>query len=233
MEIKDKNLITVPSRENAAGKDKTVEQFYIEKKSTYSFFKRCFDIVCSFLGLVILFVPLLIVALIIVIDSPGASPIYIQERIGKNGRKFKFYKFRSMVPNADKLLESLLDKNEMTGPAFKMKNDPRITRFGSFIRKTSVDELPQLWNILKGEMSIVGPRPPLPREVALYTEEQWQRLAITPGLTCYWQIQPKRNSLSFDEWLDLDLKYISERSFWVDIKIIFKTFGAVCGLEGE
>ena len=233
MKIEEEKLITVPSFEKQVQTGESFENFYIESKPIYTVLKRCFDVVCSILGLLVLFVPLLIVALIIVIDSPGASPIYVQERIGKDGQKFRFYKFRSMVPNADKLLESLLDKNEMTGPAFKIKNDPRVTRFGNFIRKTSIDELPQLWNILKGEMSLVGPRPPLPREVALYTKEQWQRLAIIPGLTCYWQIQPKRNSLSFDEWLKLDLKYICERSFWTDIKIIFKPFGAVCGLEGE
>ena len=131
------------------------------------------------------------------------------------------------------MLDQLLEQNEMEGPAFKMKDDPRITRFGRFIRKTSIDELPQLWNVLKGDMSLVGPRPPLPREVALYTDYQYQRLSVTPGLTCYWQIQPKRNSLSFDEWLSWDLKYISERNFWTDIKILFKTVGAVFGLEGE
>ena len=185
------------------------------------------------LGLVILFVPLLIVALIVVIDSPGASAIYVQDRVGKNGQRFRFYKFRTMVPNADQLLESLLAQNEMEGPVFKIKNDPRITRFGRFIRKTSIDELPQLWNVLKGDMSLVGPRPPIPREVAQYTEEQLRRLDVIPGLTCYWQVQPKRNSLSFDEWLALDMKYIAERNLWVDIKILFMTVGAVFGLEGE
>ena len=138
-----------------------------------------------------------------------------------------------MVPNAEKMLDDLLDKNEMDGPAFKMKDDPRITKFGRIIRKTSIDELPQLWNILLGDMSFVGPRPPLPREVEMYNKHQFQRLAVTPGLTCYWQVQPKRNNLSFDEWLELDLKYISERSFGTDVKILFKTIGAVCGLEGE
>ncbi len=202
-------------------------------KPTYEFLKRCFDIVVSVLGLIILFVPLLIVALIIVIDSPGASPIYVQDRIGKNGRVFRFYKFRSMVAHADEMLDSLLDQNEMNGPVFKMKNDPRITRFGKFIRCTSIDELPQLWNVIKGDMSLVGPRPPLTREVAQYNDYQRQRLAVTPGITCYWQVQPRRNDLSFEEWLDLDLKYIKERSFKTDIVIIFKTFGAVCGLEGE
>lgn len=213
-----------------------VEAFHplqVKEKKTYACLKRCFDIVCSSLGMLILLVPLVIIAVIITIDSPGASPIYSQERIGKNGRSFKFYKFRSMVPNADKMLDSLLSKNEMDGPAFKMKDDPRITRFGRFIRRTSIDELPQLWNVLLGDMSLVGPRPPLPREVALYTEEQHQRLSVTPGITCYWQVQPKRNSLSFDEWLSLDLKYIEERSFKTDLLILFKTVGAVFGLEGE
>ena len=205
----------------------------IAKRPVYSFFKRCFDVVASLLGLVVLAVPLLIVCLIILIDSPGASPIYVQERIGKNGKSFRFYKFRSMVPNAEKMLESLLEKNEMQGPAFKIKEDPRITKFGRFIRKTSIDELPQLWNVLKGDMSLVGPRPPLPREVAQYNEYQLQRLKVIPGITCYWQIQPRRNRMSFDKWVELDLKYISERSFKTDLKIIFKTFSAVCGMEGE
>lgn len=219
--------------ELAVQEEKTTSIIQVPKKPVYSFFKRVFDIICSFFGLIVLMVPLLIVALIIVIDSPGASPIYVQERVGKNGRKFKFYKFRSMVPNADKMLDSLLEKNEMEGPAFKMKNDPRITRCGRFIRKTSIDELPQLWNVLKGDMSLVGPRPPLPREVAMYTEEQFQRLSVIPGLTCYWQIQPRRNSLSFDEWLAWDIKYIENRSFKLDLVILFKTVGAVLGLEGE
>lgn len=206
---------------------------YIFNKPVYSFFKRCFDIIFAFVGLIVLAIPLLVIALIIVIDSPGASPIYVQERVGKNGKTFKFYKFRSMVAGADKMLDSLLERNEMQGPVFKMKDDPRITRFGRFIRRTSIDELPQFWNVLKGDMSFVGPRPPLPREVALYTEEQKQRLIITPGITCYWQVQPKRNSLTFDEWLALDMKYISECSFSTDFKILFKTIGAVCGMEGE
>ncbi|MBE6903043.1 MAG: sugar transferase [Ruminococcaceae bacterium] len=226
MNVKEENLIAVPSLEENP-------KLHIEKKPIYSFLKRTFDIIFSLFGLLLLIVPLLIVALIVVIDSPGASPIYAQERIGKNGRKFKFYKFRSMVPNADKMLEQLLDKNEMEGPVFKIKDDPRITRFGHFIRITSIDELPQLWNVFKGDMSLVGPRPPLPREVKQYTEHQFQRLSVIPGITGYWQIQPKRNSLSFDEWLALDLKYISERSLWTDLKILFGTVRAVLGLEGE
>lgn len=204
----------------------------VPKKPVYHFLKTCFDVFCAFFGLLILLIPLLIVALIIVLDSPGASPIYSQERVGKNGRIFRIYKFRSMVPKADSMLDSLLDLNEMDGPAFKMKNDPRITRFGHFIRKTSIDELPQLWNVLKGDMSLVGPRPPLPREVAMYTERQKRRLSVKPGLTCYWQIQPARNTLSFDEWLNLDLKYIEERSFKTDLRILFGTVGAVLKSQG-
>lgn len=208
------------------------EMICVEKKPAYEFFKRCFDVVVSVLAIIILLIPLAVVALIIVIDSPGASPIYVQKRIGKNGREFKFYKFRSMVPNAEAMLESLLTQNEMEGPAFKMKDDPRITRFGKIIRRACIDELPQLLNILKGEMSFVGPRPPLPREFEMYDEYQRQRLTVTPGLTCYWQVQPQRNSISFDDWMKCDLKYIKERSFKTDITIILKTFGTVLGMEG-
>lgn len=204
----------------------------IEPKPVYSFFKRFFDILISFITISIFIVPMLIIALVIVIDSPGDSPIYTQERVGKNGKRFKFYKFRSMVPNADEMLDSLLDQNEMDGPAFKIKDDPRITKVGKFIRRTSIDELPQFWNVLKGDMSIVGPRPPLPREVEDYTQYHMQRLLVTPGITGYWQIQPKRNDLSFDKWLELDLKYIEERSIKTDIVVVFKTVKAVCGMEG-
>jgi len=204
-----------------------------EKKPVYSFFKRCFDIICSLLALTVLFIPLLIISLIIVIDSPGASPIFIQKRVGYKGKVFNFYKFRSMVPNAEQMLDKLLDQNEMEGPVFKIKEDPRITKVGKFIRKSSIDELPQLINILKGDMSIVGPRPALPREVEQYDDKARQRLEVTPGLTCYWQVQPSRNSLTFEEWLELDMKYIKERNFLVDLKIIFKTVFAVFGLEGE
>ena len=217
-------------------KNLELENFKVTTKKEnipFLLFKRFFDIAVSILGIIILFVPLLIISVIIVIDSPGASPVYIQTRIGKNGKPFKFYKFRTMVPNAENMLESLLDKNEIDGPAFKIKNDPRITRFGHFLRRPSIDELPQLINVLKGDMSLVGPRPPLPREVALYTDEQKERLSVTPGMTCYWQVQPKRNSLTFDEWLELDLKYINDMSVKTDMIILFKTIGAVCGLEGE
>ena len=195
--------------------------------------RRAQDIVFSLLALLVLWPVMLIVALVIYIDSPGASPIFVQQRVGRDGKLFSFLKFRSMVPDAEQRLAEVLYKNEMDGPVFKMKDDPRITRVGKFIRRTSIDELPQLINILKGDMSIVGPRPALPREVAQYSDYERQRLIVTPGLTCYWQIQPNRNTLSFNEWMELDLKYVRERSFLVDWKIIFGTVSAVLGMNGE
>ena len=204
-----------------------------ERTRPYDRVKRVFDVVVAGLALVVLSPALLIIALIIFLDDPHGSPIYVSKRMGKNGRIFDFYKFRSMCVNAEDQLGELMDLNEADGPAFKIKDDPRITRFGRFIRKTSIDELPQLWNVVKGDMSIVGPRPPIPREVEQYDEEQMQRLKVVPGLTCYWQIQPARNSLSFQEWMDLDLKYIRERSFKVDLKIILKTACVMVRGEGE
>ncbi|MBR2867886.1 MAG: sugar transferase [Clostridia bacterium] len=202
------------------------------EKPVYEAFKRVLDVVFAVLALVILLVPFAIISVIIVIDSPGASPIYVQKRVGKNGKEFKFYKFRSMVPNAEAMLDSLLEQNEMDGPAFKMHNDPRITRFGKFIRRSCIDELPQLINIIKGDMSFVGPRPPLPREVEMYNDYQLQRLCVKPGLTCFWQVTPQRNDVSFDDWMKCDIRYIEERSIITDIKIFIKTFAVVFGMEG-
>lgn len=203
------------------------------EKRRYCVRRRIRDVLLSLLALAVLWPLMLLVAVIVVLDSPGAGPIFSQTRIGLDGKPFTFYKFRSMIPNAEEQLEGLLHKNEMEGPVFKIKDDPRITRFGRFIRMTSIDELPQLWNVLRGEMSIVGPRPGIPREVEQYDEVAKQRLLITPGLTCYWQIQPNRNELTFDEWVALDVQYIKERSLWTDWKIIFATFGAVFGMNGE
>lgn len=205
----------------------------LNKDRRYWTLRRMQDVVLSVLMLAVLWPLMLIVAIVIVIDSPGASPIFSQTRVGRDGKTFTFYKFRSMRPNAEEELNSLLQYNEMEGPVFKIKKDPRITRVGRFIRMTSIDELPQLWNVLRGDMSIVGPRPGLAREVEQYSDYERQRLLITPGLTCYWQIQPNRNSLSFKEWVELDVKYINERSFLTDWKIILKTFGAVLGMNGE
>lgn len=202
------------------------------EKPVYRFFKRAQDIVLSALALIVLAIPMLIVALAIWIDSPGASPLFKQKRVGINGRIFDFYKFRSMIPNAEEMLHQYMDQNEMDGPVFKIRNDPRITRVGKFIRKTSIDELPQLLNILKGDMSIVGPRPALIREYEQYGDYEKQRLFVTPGLTCIWQVQPHRNELTFEQWMNLDVDYIKTRSFLLDWKLIFQTFGAVFRGDG-
>ena len=201
-----------------------------KEKKTYEFFKRSFDIVCSFLALVFLSPILLITAVAIKIDD-GGPVIFAQTRIGKDGKIFRMYKFRSMCVDAERKIKELQDKNESDGLAFKMEHDPRITRVGRFIRKTSIDELPQLINILIGDMSIVGPRPPLGYEVYYYNEYQMQRLLVKPGLTCYWQCSG-RSDVSFDEWMDMDIKYIKERGFWRDIAIILKTVPAVLFSKG-
>lgn len=207
------------------------EELY--RKRRYWVLRRAQDIFFSLLALLLLWPFLLLVALIIYIDDPHGSPVFSQERCGRNGKPFKMYKFRTMYVNTEEYLEDLLDENEMDGPAFKMKDDPRITRVGHFLRATSIDELLQLINILRGDMSIVGPRPALPREIELYNDYQRQRMYVQPGLTCYWQIQPNRNEITFDEWMDMDIKYIQERSFFVDWKIIFMTVGAVLRRSGE
>ena len=205
----------------------------LRSKRGYWVLRRGQDIFFSALALLLLWPILLVIALVIYIDDPHGSPVFAQTRCGRDGKLFKMYKFRSMYVDAEDRLADLLQENEMDGPAFKIKDDPRITRVGRFIRKVSLDELPQLWNVLKGDMSIVGPRPALPREVEMYNDLQKQRMYVTPGLTCYWQIQPKRNEISFDQWMELDLQYILDRSFLVDWKIIFKTIGAVIHKEGE
>ena len=205
----------------------------IEPGISYRLTKRAFDIVASVTVLVVLLPLFLVVSILIVLDDPRGLPIFVQTRVGRDGKEFKFYKFRSMVVDAEAQLDGLMEQNEMDGPVFKIKDDPRITRIGKFIRKTSIDELPQLWNVLRGDMSIVGPRPPLPREVELYSDYQRQRLRVTPGLTCYWQVRKDRNMCSFDEWVEMDLQYIQERSIGTDLKIILKTFGAVLGMNGE
>lgn len=194
----------------------------------YLFFKRTIDILGSGIGLIILSPIFILVALAIKIEDPKGKVFFVQERCGKNNKLFKMYKFRSMISNAEELLEELICENEMDGPVFKIKEDPRITRVGRFIRKTSIDELPQLFNILMGDMSIVGPRPAIPHEVAEYNEYQKQRLLVKPGLTCIWQVSG-RNSIGFDEWVDMDLEYIEKRNLWMDVKLIFKTVGVLFG----
>ena len=195
--------------------------------SLYEVIKRLIDVVCSFLGVLVLSPLFIIIAIIIKTTSKG--PVFFsQKRVGKNGKEFYMYKFRSMVVNAEELKEKLAAQNEMSGPMFKMKDDPRVTRVGKFIRKTSIDELPQLWNVLKGDMSLVGPRPSLPKEVAQFEEWMYRRLEVKPGLTCYWQVSG-RNNIDFEDWMKLDIKYVDERSTWIDIKLIFKTVGVLFG----
>lgn len=226
----------VDEKAGAAGNNNGVilnRKHELNRKRGYWALRRAQDIFFSLLALVVLSPLLLAIALIIYIDDPNGSPIFTQIRCGRDGCEFKLYKFRTMCVNAEEQLTELLDRNEMSGPAFKIKDDPRITKVGKVLRRCSLDELPQLLNILKGDMSIVGPRPALPREIELYTDYQRQRMYVTPGLTCYWQIQPNRNSLSFDEWMDLDIKYIQERNFWLDWKLIFMTFAAVVRGFGE
>lgn len=205
-------------------KDIDVSSFEYKQKPVFDFLKRLFDIVVSSVCIIILAVPFLIVSLCILIEDRKAGPIFVQERVGKNGKIFKIYKFRSMCADAEKKLADLQKFNEMDGPVFKIENDPRITKVGKIIRASNIDELPQIFNIFLGNMSFVGPRPALPKEVEQYRPSDRLRLLVVPGLTCYWQVTKNRNSVSFDDWMKLDRKYIMERNLWVDMKLIFKTF---------
>jgi len=200
-----------------------------EKNMGYFIIKRLIDIIGALCGILIISPVMILVAIWIKLDSKG--PIFFtQKRVGQDGNEFMMYKFRSMCCDAEVLLGKLKDDNEMSGPMFKIKEDPRITKIGKFIRKTSIDELPQLINILKGEMSLVGPRPSLPREVAQFTSYQKQRLVAKPGLTCYWQVNG-RSDVSFEEWMKMDVEYLRERNTLVDIVLIFKTVGVLFGDE--
>lgn len=196
----------------------------------YSVTKRLIDIVGSLCGIILLSPLFLIVAVLIKLEDPKGKVFFAQERNGRYPKTFKMYKFRSMVHNAEELLKDLMDRNEQTGPVFKINDDPRITKVGKVIRKTSIDELPQLFNVLKGDMSLVGPRPPIPHEVEQYNSYQMQRLAVKPGLTCIWQVSG-RNNIGFDEWVEMDIEYIKTRNLWLDIKLIFKTVFVLFGDE--
>ena len=194
--------------------------------------RRFQDVLLAGAALAVLWPAMAAVALAVWLDSPGGSPFFVQQRVGQNGRLFRLYKFRTMVPDAEARLEQVLPCNEMDGPVFKMQRDPRVTRLGRWLRRAGIDELPQLLNVLKGEMSLVGPRPALPREADRYTPYQRQRLYVKPGLTCLWQVQPDRNQIPFDRWVELDLEYIRRRSLRLDWVLIFKTFGAVGRMYG-
>lgn len=203
-----------------------------KNKKKFWIFKRMVDVVVSLFFLLLLLVPMLIIALVIFLGD-GHNPLFCQVRVGRFGKEFKMYKFRTMVYGAEALRPALDSENEMTGPVFKMKNDPRITKVGRFLRKTSLDELPQFINVLLGDMTVIGPRPPLPIEVAHYTEFQKIRLIVTPGITCIWQVMPNRNSIPFNSWVQLDIDYVIHRNIWLDLKIIFRTvYVMLCG-EGQ
>lgn len=189
----------------------------------YAYAKRTLDFTASLAALVILAVPFLVIAVLIKLDDPKGGVFYSQVRLGKNGKEFRMWKFRSMVANADQLVDKLIEQNEVTDAMFKIKEDPRITKVGHVLRKYSIDELPQLYNILKGEMSLVGPRPPLPREVAEYTPHDMQRLRVIPGATGLWQVSG-RSDVGFEDMVELDIEYINTACFRKDLEILMKTF---------
>lgn len=199
------------------------------KRSVYFFVKRIFDIVSSLCAMIVLSPVFLVTALAIKIEDGGPA-VFSQDRVGKDGKLFKMYKFRSMYIDAEDRLSDLAEQNEADGPVFKIKNDPRITKVGRFIRKYSIDELMQLVNVFKGDMSVIGPRPALPNEVEEYDDFARKRLLVKPGLSCYWQISGRSN-IGFEEWMKLDVKYINEMSIITDVKIILLTIPAV--LKGD
>ena len=207
----------------------------INNKSFRSYWrkKRNFDVIVSLIILIFAIIPILIISIAIFLDDPHGSPFYKQIRIGRHGKEFYMYKFRTMYVDADKRKAELMEQNEMDGPVFKIKDDPRITRLGKIFRKLSVDELPQLFNVLRGSMSLVGPRPPLPDEVAEYTDYEKLRLIVTPGITCDWQIADNRNDIPFDRWVEMDLNYIENRTAIGDLKIIFRTPFAMLSATGR
>lgn len=196
----------------------------------YTVAKRLIDVAGSALMLLLLSPLFIVVAIAIKISSPGPV-IFRQKRIGLGGRAFTFYKFRSMRTDAEVSREKILHLNEQDGPIFKIRNDPRVTCVGRWLRRYSIDELPQLYNVLKGQMSFVGPRPPLPCEVEKYEDWQLRRLSVVPGITCLWQVSG-RSKLSFEEWVALDLEYIDSRTLLLDFCILLKTIPAVLSGDG-
>jgi exopolysaccharide biosynthesis polyprenyl glycosylphosphotransferase len=226
-----RNLFHVGLDVAESSKAATHPQVHISRKSLYFVLKRGFDVLASLTALVLLS-PLFLATAILIKLRDGGPILFIQKRIGKDGRVFDFYKFRSMVMGAERMRAELEAHNQhKSGVTFKIKNDPRITWIGRIIRKTSIDELPQFLNILRGDMSLVGPRPPLPTEVEQYTPHDWQRLLVTPGLTCYWQIQG-RAEIPFEQQVELDLKYIREQSMLTDLRILLATLPAVLSGRG-
>ena len=217
---------------SASSDEQFIRDFKVRSVVFYSFFKRLFDVVVSFCALVVLLIPFLFIAIAIKIDSKGCV-FYVSDRVGKDGKIFRLYKFRSMEEHADEKLDEILkERHDEWEVNFKLKNDPRITKLGNFLRKTSIDELPQLFNILKGDMSFVGPRPCSPREFDSYTEKDKLRLSVPQGLTGEWQTHGRSNT-TFEERIDMDLDYIqNKRGFFYDLYLIFKTVGVALRREG-
>ncbi len=203
-----------------------------KNKKAYLAWKRASDVALSAVGSVITLPLLMAASLAIMAEDPTASPIFVQERVGRDGKTFRMYKLRTMYKDAEAQRESLAADNEADGPVFKKKDDPRITKVGRLLRKSYVDELPQLWNVLKGDMSLVGPRPPLPEEVEQYDKRQYRRLSVNQGMTCFWQIADGHYGMPFDDWVDLDLKYVREQSAATDLKILIGTAAAVFRMSG-
>lgn len=208
------------SESPTAAREKLIE---LSSHRPYWKWKRVLDIAISLCLILILSPLFLLIAASIYIDDPHGSVIFSQVRSGLRGKEFVMYKFRTMTVDAEAKREALLELNEMDGPVFKIKQDPRITRLGKILRRCSLDELPQLFNVLKGDMSVIGPRPPLPSEVSEYTDYQRLRLCVKPGLSCSWQVHKQRNSLSFAQWVEKDLDYILQASLWTDLKLFLKT----------
>jgi len=195
--------------------------------------KRFIDVVIAATALVILWPLVLAIGIAIIVDS-GWPPLFAQERIGLRGRRFRMWKFRSMTRGADALRTPLLAMNEAPFPVFKLRDDPRITRVGKLLRRAGLDELPQLWNVVRGEMSLVGPRPPLPEEVERYDDWTWQRLAARPGVTCTWQIERRyRSDITFAEWVEMDLTYLDHWTLAGDLRLMLRTLRAIARLTGE
>lgn len=194
--------------------------------------KRVIDVVGAAALLVLASPVMLAVAVAVKLTSPGPV-LFRQQRVGLNGRLFTLYKFRSMVADAEARLAEVCHLNEMSGPVFKVQNDPRITPVGRWLRRTSLDELPQLWNVVKGDMSLVGPRPPLPNEVRIYNGDYRRRLSMRPGLTCLWQVNGRNDIADFDDWVQLDLEYINRWNLWMDAKILARTVPEVLGMRGR
>ncbi len=219
--------------EEAADPEVVAAAERLSGRRAYRFVKRVFDIAFSLLVLACFCWLLAIIAIAVKVDDPKGPVLFGQRRVTKDGREFTMYKFRSMCADAEEHLVELRAFNEKNGPVFKMRDDPRVTHVGRLLRRASLDELPQFWNVLRGDMSVVGPRPALPAEVAAYTPRQRQRLLVKGGVTCFWQVTPGRDSVPFDEWVEMDLRYVRECGLWTDLKLIARTVGCVLTAQGN